>query len=123
MGLFKSHNKGGLMDVIRCEESSYLVWKWHPEGSALGKNTRENAIRWGSSLRVKGSEAVSLSTEAKMESIRDFIIGSYDEALKAERVPSHIKSSSEEIKRCHTVVTVVSSLKKNQNSVLIVECL
>ena len=46
MGLFdKSKNNGGFMDQIRCDEPSYLIWKWHPAGSELGNNTRENAIR------------------------------------------------------------------------------
>ena len=46
----------GLMDVIRCDEPSYLIWKWHPSGTQLGANDRENAIRWRSSLRVKDGE-------------------------------------------------------------------
>ena len=46
MGLFNRNNrKGGFMDVIRCDEPSYLIWKWHPAGSQLGRNSRENAIR------------------------------------------------------------------------------
>ena len=50
---------GGLLDVIRCDEPSYLVWKWHPEEVLAGQNRKENEIRWGSSIRVKeGSVAV-----------------------------------------------------------------
>ena len=57
MGLFGNTPKaGGFMDVIRCDEPSYLIWKWHPKGSEPGNNNRENAIRWGSSLRVKDGE-------------------------------------------------------------------
>ena len=57
MGLFNRNNRnGGMMDMIRCDEPSYLIWKWHPAGSQAGQNTRENAIRWGSSLRVKDGE-------------------------------------------------------------------
>ena len=57
MGLFdKNKRTGGFMDEIRCDEPSYLIWKWHPSGSQLGDNVRENSIRWGSSLRVKDSE-------------------------------------------------------------------
>ena len=41
---------------IRCDEPSYLIWKWHPAGVQLGTGNRENAIRWGSSLRVKDGE-------------------------------------------------------------------
>ena len=49
MGLFNKENNGGFMDEIRCDEPSYLIWKWNPKGSQAGDNTRENAIRWGSS--------------------------------------------------------------------------
>ena len=28
MGLFDRKKEGGLMDVIRCDEKEYLVWKW-----------------------------------------------------------------------------------------------
>ena len=32
MGLFsKKPMGGGMMDAIRCDEKSYLIWKWHPE--------------------------------------------------------------------------------------------
>ena len=55
MGFFNKNNNG-LMDVIRCDEPSYLIWKWHSKGSELGTNNRENSIRWGSSLRVKDGE-------------------------------------------------------------------
>ena len=37
MTLFDRNNrKGGLMDEIRCDESSYLIWKWHPSGLQSG---------------------------------------------------------------------------------------
>ncbi len=36
MGLFglgtAKGKSGGWMNVIRCDESEYLVWKWRPEG-------------------------------------------------------------------------------------------
>ena len=56
MALFGKPKAGGFMDEIRCDEPSYLIWKWHPTGSQAGNNSRENAIRWGSSLRVKDGE-------------------------------------------------------------------
>ena len=56
MALFGKPKAGGFMDEIRCDEPSYLIWKWHPKGSQQGNNNRENAIRWGSSLRVKDGE-------------------------------------------------------------------
>lgn len=52
MGLFDRNNrKGGLMDEIRCDEPSYLIWKWHPSGVRQGDTVRENSIRWGSPKR------------------------------------------------------------------------
>ena len=57
MGLFKNNKKVGLIsDIIRCDEPSYLIWKWHPDGTQPGEHKREYAIRWGSSLRVKDGE-------------------------------------------------------------------
>ena len=31
-----SFNKNSLMNEIRCDEPSYLIWKWHPAGSQQG---------------------------------------------------------------------------------------
>ena len=42
MGLFSSKKEGGLMDVIRCGEENYLVWKWRPSGEA-NSTKKENA--------------------------------------------------------------------------------
>ena len=42
----KQKRTGGFMDEIRCDEPSYLIWKWHPAGVQLGEGNRENAIRW-----------------------------------------------------------------------------
>ena len=55
MGLFGNKKEGGLMDVIRCDEQEYLIWKWRPSGEATSTK-KENAIRYGSSLRVKDGE-------------------------------------------------------------------
>lgn len=66
MALFNRNNrKGGFMDEIRCDEPSYLIWKWHPSGSQLGENQRENSIRWGSSLRVKDGEGCRFRLQAE----------------------------------------------------------
>ena len=53
------------MDEIRCDEPSYLIWKWHPHGSKHGNNNRENAIRCGSSYNVviNGQAAGPLNTD------------------------------------------------------------
>ena len=85
MGLF-NRNTGGLMDSIRCDEPSYLIWKWHPVG-AKARNNRENAIRWGSSLRVKDGEVAVFVYKQKDEIMQDFIVGPFDQIIKTVNFP------------------------------------
>ena len=88
MALFDRNKRtGGFMDEIRCDESSYLIWKWHPSGSQLGENTRENAIRWGSSLRVKDGEVAVFVYKQKNGTMQDFIVGPYDQTIKTANFP------------------------------------
>ena len=87
MGLFKNNPQGGVMDVIRCDETSYLVWKWHPAGTAEGTKAKENSIRWGSSLRVKNGEAAVFVYHNNGKLIQDHILGPYDSILKTENLP------------------------------------
>lgn len=87
MGIFSKSNAGGFMDVIRCDEPSYLVWKWHPAGSQLGKNYRENAIRWGSSLRVKDGEVAVFVYKQSDAVMQDYIEGPFDETIKTKNLP------------------------------------
>ena len=70
MGLFGNKSEGGFMDVIRCDEQEYLVWKWRPSGEA-NSTKRENAIRYGSSLRVKDGELAVFDYQQKDGSIQD----------------------------------------------------
>ena len=74
MGTF-SKNDGGFMDEIRCDEPSYLIWKWRPAGSQKGANRRENAIRWGSSLRVRDGSVAAFVYHQKDGTYQDFIEG------------------------------------------------
>lgn len=88
MALFNRNNrKGGLMDEIRCDEPSYLIWKWHPSGSQLGENQRENSIRWGSSLRVKNGEVAVFVYKQKNGTMQDFIVGPFDQTIKTANFP------------------------------------
>lgn len=88
MGLFDRNNrKGGFMDEIRCDEPSYLIWKWHPTGVQQGNNNRENAIRWGSSLRVKDGEVAVFVYQQKNGTMQDFIEGPFDESIKTNNFP------------------------------------
>lgn len=87
MGLFGKPKAGGFMDEIRCDEPSYLIWKWHPAGAQLGEGNRENAIRWGSSLRVKDGEVAVFVYKQKNGTIQDFIEGPFDQVLKTANLP------------------------------------
>lgn len=88
MALFdRNKRKGGFMDEIRCDEPSYLIWKWHPSGSQLGENVRENSIRWGSSLRVKDGEVAVFVYKQKNGTMQDFIVGPYDQIIKTANFP------------------------------------
>ena len=87
MSLFGKPKAGGFMDEIRCDEPSYLIWKWHPSGSQLGENNRENAIRWGSSLRVKDGEVAVFVYRQNNGTMQDFIVGPFDEIIKTKNFP------------------------------------
>ena len=88
MSIFNRNREyGGLADVIRCNEPSYLIWKWHPAGSQAGANNRENAIRWGSSLRVKDGEVAVFVYKQKDGAMQDFIVGPFDQIIKTANLP------------------------------------
>ncbi len=88
MALFdRNKRNGGLMDEIRCDEPSYLIWKWHPAGVQTGQGNRENAIRWGSSLRVKDGEVAVFVYKQKNGTMQDFIVGPFDQAIKTANFP------------------------------------
>lgn len=87
MSIFGKPKAGGFMDEIRCDEPNYLIWKWHPVGSELGNNNRENAIRWGSSLRVKDGEVAVFVYKQDNGIMEDFIAGPFDESIKTKNFP------------------------------------
>lgn len=88
MGLFnKNKRTNGFMDVIRCDEPSYLIWKWHLAGSQAREDVRENAIRWGSSLRVKDGEVAVFVYKQKDGIMQDFIVGPFDQIIKTANFP------------------------------------
>jgi len=86
MGLFGKKEEGGFMDVIRCDEQEYLVWKWRPSGE-VNSTRKENAIRYGSSLRVKDGELAVFVYQQKDGSMEDFIVGPYDQTIKTANFP------------------------------------
>lgn len=87
MALFGKPKAGGFMDEIRCDEPSYLIWKWHPRNSQEGNNNRENAIRWGSSLRVKDGEVAVFVYKQKDGAMQDYIVGPFDQIIKTANLP------------------------------------
>lgn len=88
MALFNKNNrKGGFMDEIRCDEPSYLIWKWHLSGVQTGETVRENSIRWGSSLRVKDGEVAAFVYKQKNGTVQDFIVGPFDQIIKTANLP------------------------------------
>ena len=86
MGLFGNKSEGGMMDVIRCDEQEYLVWKWRPSGDA-NSTKKENAIRYGSNLRVKEGELAVFVYQQKDGTMQDFIVGPYDQTIKTANFP------------------------------------
>lgn len=86
MALFGKSKEGGLLDVIRCDEEDYLIWKWSPSGDA-NSTKKENAIRYGSSLRVKDGEVAVFVYKQQNGPNQDFIEGPYDDTIKTANFP------------------------------------
>lgn len=78
---------GIIADTIRCDEPDYLIWKWHPAGSESGNSKRENAIRWGSSLRVKEGSVAVFVYKQENGLMQDFIEGPFDEIISGKNFP------------------------------------
>lgn len=87
MSIFGRGKGGGLMNVIRCDEENYLVWKWRPEGQEVNSTSRENSIRYGSSLRVKDGEVAVFVYMQQNATLQDFIEGPYDQTIKTGNFP------------------------------------
>lgn len=87
MGLFSSKKEGGMMDMIRCDEQDYLIWKWRPASNEINSTNKENAIRWGSSLRVKDGEVAVFVYKQKDGTQQDFIEGPFDDTIKTANFP------------------------------------
>ncbi len=86
MGFFGKKSEGGVLDVIRCDEEQYLIWKWRPSGDAM-TTRKENAIRWGSSLRVKDGEVAVFVYKQESGPSQDFIEGPFDSTIKTVNFP------------------------------------
>jgi len=75
------------MDVIRCDEQEYLIWKWRPAGNDQNTTKRENSIRYGSALRVKDGEVAVFFYSQKDGPVQEFIVGPYDDTIKTANFP------------------------------------
>ena len=76
------------MNVIRCDEKEYLVWKWRPDNQELGASKRENGIRFGSCLRVKDGEMAILVYSSKdKDDCQDIVIGPQDKIINTANFP------------------------------------
>ncbi len=87
MGQLGKREGGGLMNVIRCDEPEYLIWKWRPDGQDLGESSRENSIRFGSSLRVKDGEVAVFVYKQSSGAMQDYIVGPYDKTINTQNFP------------------------------------
>ena len=87
MGILGRGSGGGLMNVIRCDEEKYLVWKWRPLGQEVSTTSRENSIRYGSTLRVKDGEVAVFVYLQQNATLQDFIEGPYDQTIKTGNFP------------------------------------
>ena len=87
MGFFSRGKSGGMINVIRCDEQDYMVWKWRPLGQDVNSTSRENSIRWGSSLRVKDGEVAVFVYKQQDGTMQDFIVGPFDETIKTANFP------------------------------------
>jgi membrane protease subunit (stomatin/prohibitin family) len=83
---FFVNDEGGFMDVIRCDEQDYLVHKWSP-GNGANSTSKENAIRYGSRLRVKPGETAVFLYPQENGSMTDIIEGPVDETIKTANFP------------------------------------
>jgi membrane protease subunit (stomatin/prohibitin family) len=88
MGLFGFGGKkeGGTADPIRCDQEDYLIWKWRPKNSEVNSTDKENAIRWGSALRVKDGE-VAVFVYKQNGGTQDFIVGPHDRLIETANLP------------------------------------
>lgn len=87
MSIFTHKKAGGVADVIRCDEPSYLIWKWHPSAYNEGDLKRETSIRTNSILHVKDGEVAVFVYKQKNGTRQDFIEGPFEETIKTKNFP------------------------------------
>lgn len=83
----EKQKQADLWDEIRCDESTYLIWKWHPKGSRRGRIIAKMPLGWGSSLRVKDGEVAVFVYKQNNGIMQDFIVGPFDQTIKTTNFP------------------------------------
>lgn len=88
MSKFKKDNKkGGIRDVIYCEDENYLISKWHPSGYEEGLLKREDSIRSNSVLKVRTGEVAVFVCKQDSKTFEDYVEGPFEEKLKTANLP------------------------------------
>ena len=75
------------MDVIRCDEPEYLVWKWRPSKQPVNSTSKENTIRYGSTLHVRDGEMAVFVYKQNDNTLQDYIVGPYNDTIKTANFP------------------------------------
>lgn len=88
MSLFHKHTEGGMMDIIQCNEPTYLIWKWRPAAAQNKITNKETAIRYGSSIIVHSGEVAILMCEKipGSKEYLEFFEGPYTGILETRNV-------------------------------------
>lgn len=73
-----------MLDMIRCDEDNYLVWKWRPQHA---DPRRQNAVRMGSSLRVRDGEVAVFVYQQSNGTAEEFIYGPYNGIIETKNFP------------------------------------
>lgn len=81
MSLFGKSKTAGITEEIRCDETSYLIWRWRPSDNKRKKNSQDDRISWDSFLKVKDGEVAVLTHNREREDSREFILGPFEETL------------------------------------------
>ena len=88
MSIFSNiFRKSGFRDTIRCDESSFLIWKWHPEGTKAGESVCENAIRSGSPLWVRDGQVAVFVSSQETGVQYEYIEGPFDGIIETDNLP------------------------------------
>ena len=84
MSIFR--REGGIMDVIRCDEHDFLIWKWSPNGIANSTH-KENGIRKGSRIAVNEGQLAVFVYSKGGGTAQEYLMGPYDGTVDNANLP------------------------------------